>query len=110
MGWLKRIFGMEKPANAVQAVKGQSNDTSIPAERVGLNGEYDDSGLAKRVVLAFDNEADLADEERLWVAQTGSTVVLKGTVSDQATLNKMISVANGVNGASNVDASQVTIG
>ncbi|MBR8829997.1 MAG: hypothetical protein N5P05_000455 [Chroococcopsis gigantea SAG 12.99] len=110
MGWLKRIFGLEKPANPTQVVQGQSNDSSIPAERVGLNGEYDDSGLAKRVVLAFDNESDLADEERLWVAQTGSKVVLKGTVSDQATLTKMISVARGVNGATEVDVTEVTVG
>lgn len=60
--------------------------------------------------MAFDQEADLADEERLWVAQTGGTVVLKGEVSDQATLNKMVSVAQGVSGASTVDTSQVTVG
>jgi osmotically-inducible protein OsmY len=77
---------------------------------VGLNGEYDDSGLAKRVVLAFDEDPDLADEDRLWVAQTGTTVVLKGTVSAQATLNKMVSVARGVSGAQAVDTSQVTVG
>ncbi|HEY9727641.1 MAG TPA: BON domain-containing protein [Chroococcales cyanobacterium] len=118
MGWLKRLFGMEKPHNAQvnppvqqapQATGGTSTET-IPPERVGLNGEYDQSGLAKRVALAFDNEADLADEERLWVAQTGGTVVLKGEVSDQATLNKMVSVAQGVNGATDVDTSQVQVG
>jgi osmotically-inducible protein OsmY len=118
MGWLKRLFGMEKPQNAQvnppvqqapQASAGTSTET-IPPERVGLSGEYDQSGLAKRVALAFDNEADLADEERLWVAQTGGTVVLKGQVTDQATLNKMVSVAQGVSGATDVDTSQVQVG
>jgi osmotically-inducible protein OsmY len=107
MGWLKRIFGLEKPAAASVTPKAQ--DSSTPPERLGLNGEYDQSGLAKRVVLAFDEDPDLADEDRLWVAQTGTTVVLKGTVSDQATLSKMVSVARGVHGANDVDSSQVTV-
>lgn len=125
MGWLKRLFGLEKPNNAqvnppaaAQPVAAQApasapaatGTQTIPPERVGLNGEYDQSGLAKRVALAFDEEPDLADEERLWVAQTSTTVVLKGQVSDQATLNKMISVARGVSGATDVDTSQVKVG
>ena len=122
MGWLKRLFGLEKPENAevnpsVATAPEPATDESgggataetISPERVGLNGEYDQSGLAKRVALAFDQEPDLADEERLWVAQTGSTVVLKGEVTDQATLDKMVSVAQGVSGASDVDTSQVTV-
>lgn len=122
MGWLQRIFGIgKKPQNAqvnhpaasqpatAQAPASTGTET-IPPERVGLSGEYDQSGLAKRVALAFDEEPNLADEERLWVAQTGSTVVLKGEVSDQATLDRMVSVARGVSGATNVDTSQVTVG
>jgi osmotically-inducible protein OsmY len=107
MGWFDRIFG-KKPDNS--KVNPAPSQPDIPAERVGLNGEFDESGLAKRVVLAFDEDASLADEEKLWVAQTGSTVVLKGTVSDQATLDKMVSVAHGVKGAEVVDTSQVTVG
>lgn len=113
MGWLQRLFGMEKPADAQVApapVETAPDGGEIPPERVGLNGEYDQSGLAKRVALAFDQEPDLADEERLWVAQTGGTVVLKGEVSDQATLDKMVSVAQGVSGATSVATDQVTVG
>lgn len=124
MGWLKRLFGMEKPAeaqvNPPAAAPQASYEASAPAaapaaetiapERVGLNGEYDQSGLAKRVALAFDEDPNLADEERLWVAQTSGTVVLKGEVSDQATLTKMVSIARGVSGATDVDTSQVTVG
>lgn len=125
MGWLKRLFGLEKPANAQvnppvasqpaapqasAAAPAATGTQTIPPERVGLNGEYDQSGLAKRVALAFDEDPDLADEERLWVAQTSTTVVLKGEVSDQATLNKMVSVAKSVNGATAVDTAQVKVG
>ncbi|MEY3827813.1 MAG: hypothetical protein RLZZ148_2634 [Cyanobacteriota bacterium] len=108
MGWLKRIFGMEKPAGGTTAPV--AKDKSTPAAKVGLNGEFDESGLAKRVVLAFDEDPNLADEDKLWVAQTGGTVVLKGTVSDQATLTKMVSVASKVSGATDVNTDQVTVG
>jgi osmotically-inducible protein OsmY len=111
MGWLQRLFGRGKPDNPKAAIAGQpQGGEEIPPERVGLDGEYDQSGLAKRVALAFDEEPDLADEDRLWVAQTGTTVVLKGEVADQATLDKMVSVASGVNGAGDVDTSQVNVG
>lgn len=112
MGWLKRLFGMEKPAEAQvnpAPVETAPEGGELAPERVGLNGEYDQSGLAKRVALAFDQDPDLADEERLWVAQTGGTVVLKGEVSDQATLDKMVSVAQAVSGATSVATDQVTV-
>jgi hypothetical protein len=106
MGFLQRMFGQEKPAEAAAA----GTDASIAPERLGLNGEYDESGLAKRVALAFDESAELGDENNLWVAQTGGTVVLKGTVSSQNALNSMIDLANAVNGATSVDSTQVTVG
>lgn len=115
MGWLKRLFGMEKPQSAPQPgqsapqVAAQPAQASIPAERVGLSGEYDQSGLAKRVALAFDNDPDIDDIDTLYVAQTGSTVVLKGAVPSQPILNRMIVTAQKVNGATNVDADQVTV-
>jgi osmotically-inducible protein OsmY len=123
MGWLQRLFGVQKPqasstrtsvaqASPAQAAPGQARtqQQSIPPERVGLNGEYDESGLAKRVALAFDEDATLDDIDTLYVAQTGNTVVLKGKVPNQQLLSKMTSVARGVSGAGAVDTTQVTIG
>ncbi|AUS99519.1 phospholipid-binding protein [Nostoc sp. CENA543] len=117
MGWLQRIFGMEKPQNAqvnpapqVQQAATSTATQSIPPERLGLNGEYDQSGLAKRVALAFDQDAQLKNVDSLWVAQTSGTVVLKGKVPSQEILNKMMSVARNVHGTTSVDTTQVTIG
>jgi osmotically-inducible protein OsmY len=108
MSWLKRLFGFGKPADA------QTNPTptesGIAPERVGLNGEYDQSGLAKRVALAFDEDPQLDDIDTLWVAQTGGTVVLKGKVPNQAVLNQMVSIAGGISGATSVNTDEVTIG
>lgn len=114
MGWLKRLFGMEKPQAAPQARQSAPQvaapaQASIPPERVGLSGEYDQSGLAKRVALAFDNDPDIDDIDTLYVAQTGSTVVLKGKAPSQQILNRMIATAQKVNGATSVDADQVTV-
>ncbi|MEH1786562.1 phospholipid-binding protein [Nostoc sp.] len=120
MGWLQRLFGMEKPENAEvnpapqAVVEAPSSDVatatqSIPPERLGLSGEYDQSGLAKRVALAFDEDDQLDDVNTLWVAQTGSTVVLKGKVPSQEILDIMVSVARSVNGTTDVDTNQATI-
>ncbi|CEJ47846.1 Uncharacterized protein apha_03198 [Umezakia ovalisporum] len=117
MSWLKRLFGLEKPQNAQvnpqpqQAAPSTAATTeSIPAERLGLNGEYDQSGLAKRVALAFDQDSQLGDIDTLWVAQTSSTVVLRGRVPNQDILNKMVSVARSVRGATDVKTDEVTVG
>lgn len=114
MGWLKRLFGMEKPEEAqVNAEPVQSDDSSeedIPLERVGLNGEYDQSGLAKRVALAFDEDSQFDDIDSVYIAQTGSTVVLKGQVPSQEILDEMVAIASGVSGATDVNTDQVTVG
>jgi osmotically-inducible protein OsmY len=126
MGWLQRLFGQEKPQNPEQAISGQPQptaqapmdapaDTTVAAEeispeRVGLNGEYDQSGLAKRVALAFDQDPMVADVDHVYVAQLGTTVVLKGQAPSQEILNRLVEIANSVNGASAVDAAQVQVG
>ncbi|MTJ50782.1 BON domain-containing protein [Dolichospermum sp. UHCC 0259] len=109
MGWLQRMFGLEKSESAQvnPTSNADVNTQTIEPERIGLNGEYDQSGLAKRVALAFDQHPDLDDIDTLWVAQTGGTVVLKGKVPNQDILKKMVTVAHNVNGATDVDTTQV---
>lgn len=127
MGWLKRLFGLEKlenqeniqaPAYQAPVAQAQSQAQSqpaattqtIPPERMGLNGEYDQSGLAKRVAQAFDSNPDVADIETVYVAQQGSTVVLKGSVPSQEIVNQLVSIAKNVKGATGVETNQVTVG
>ncbi|MEB3830365.1 BON domain-containing protein [Phormidium sp. CCY1219] len=127
MGWLKRLFGLEKPETEEETIEApppedpeapaQSysvpkapQEEGIPPERLGLNGEYDQSGLAKRVALALDQNPDTDDFERLWVAQTGGTVVLKGEVPSQEDLDRVVEVASGVYGATAVNTDEVSVG
>jgi hypothetical protein len=101
------MFGGEK-AEAAPAAPADV-PAEVPPERVGLNGEYDQSGLAKRVAQAFDMDGSVGDIDTLWVAQTGSNVVLKGKVPDQGSLDRLVEIAQNVNGASAVDTSQVEV-
>jgi osmotically-inducible protein OsmY len=126
MGWLKRLFGLEKlenqqtvdaPAYQAPVAEAQSQQAQptasaqeIPPERMGLNGEYDQSGLAKRVAQAFDANPDVADIETVYVAQHGTTVVLKGTVPSQEIVTRLVTIAKGVKGATGVETNQVTVG
>ncbi len=113
MGWLQRLFGMEKPPE--QAAVSPATDLAAgasapPPERMGLNGEYDESGLAKRVALAYDQDPELSRIPSVDVLQTGTTVVLRGMVPSQAIIDKLVSVASGVPGAQSVDTSGMSIG
>jgi BON domain len=114
MAWFNRLFGGDKKeAEAVAAAPADATSdvpAEVPAERVGPDGGYDQSGLAKRVAMAFDQDSAVADIETVWVAQTGSKVVLKGKVPTSDQLNRLVEIANNVNGASAVDTEQVEIG
>ncbi|MFM2431060.1 MAG: hypothetical protein RLZZ511_2273 [Cyanobacteriota bacterium] len=110
MGWFSRMFGGDKGQAPAEAAPADVPADQIPPERVGLNGEYDQSGLAKRVAKAFDDNPALDDVETIWVAQTGGTVVLKGKAPSQDMVNSLVSVASTVSGATSVDTSQVEIG
>ncbi|MEM9904506.1 MAG: BON domain-containing protein [Cyanobacteria bacterium P01_D01_bin.44] len=134
MGFLRRLFKTDKPAGASTKIKAgrrpavpkksagskpvaaapatpaAPDEEEAPAYRIGLTGEYDESGLAKRVALAFDEDAQLDDVDTLWVAQLSGTVVLKGTVPSQDILQKMVAVARQVDGTEAVDTAQVKVG
>jgi len=132
MAWLQRIFGKEekekadsrnlmpiyestrgKAANLSAAAAEDFTDESgetIPPERVGLDGQYDESGLAKRVAAAFDLDPETADLDSVWVAQLSGTVVLKGSVPSQADLDNLIAIADDVFGSTGIQTDEVTVG
>lgn len=75
---------------------------TIPPERVGLNGEYDHSGLAKRVQLAFKQTFTPKQLQSLSVSQRGRVVVLKGQVAESL-LHKLVEIAAKIHGATDVE-------
>ncbi|NJN21013.1 MAG: hypothetical protein HC812_07245 [Leptolyngbya sp. RL_3_1] len=107
MGFLGKLFGKEEEKKAAAAPKVEvakvAKAQSIPAEKVGLDGKFDESGLAKRVAKALD-DADISDEVGLWVAQKGSVVVLKYNDDAKSVLAKAEQVAKRVDGATDVES------
>lgn len=106
MGFLGKLFGKKEEDKAKSAgkvaVSKAAKDNDIAPEKVGLDGKFDQSGLAKRVAQALD-EAGISDNVGLWVAQTGSTVVLKYNPDAEGILAKAEQVAQGVDGATAVN-------
>ncbi len=82
---------------------------TIPPERVGLHGEYDHSGLAKRVMLAFRERLPLGELSDLRVSQRGRVVILVGRVSNYQMLSQLANLALDVEGATDVETYGVRV-
>lgn len=105
MGFLSKLFGKKEEDKAAAApqfsVQSVAVAKSIPPEKIGLEGSFDESGLAKRVAKALD-DANISDNVGLWVAQTGSVVVLKYNPDAKAVLTQAKEIAMKVEGATEV--------
>jgi osmotically-inducible protein OsmY len=105
MGFLGKLFGKKEEEKAKATprvdVKAAATKENIDPAKVGLDGKFDESGLAKRVAKALD-DAGISDNVGLWVAQTGSTVVLKYNPDAESVLDQAKKVAQGVDGATAV--------
>lgn len=81
----------------------------IPPERLGIRGEYDHNGLAKRVWLRFCEAVGAQAVAHLSVRQRGSVVILTGLVNSQALLENLIQLALQEQGATNVEVRGVEV-
>jgi len=73
-----------------------------PPERIGVMGEYDYNGLAKRVEHCFTQSVS-DDTSQLKVRQRGCVVILTGQVSSRALLNRLVNLATAVEGTALVE-------
>lgn len=82
---------------------------AVPSERLGLHGEYDHNGLAKRVRLkcmaTFGSEAF----SRLTIRQRGSVVVLCGCAPSRELLEQIVRLAMQVEGATSIELRGVEV-
>jgi len=83
---------------------------SIPPERVGLQGEYDHHGLAKRVGLKVRQNCAADQIGHLRISQRGAVVVLMGKIANQRLLIKLVNLALSTTGAADVEVNGVIIG
>lgn len=73
-----------------------------PPERIGILGEYDYNGLAKRVAHYFKTSVP-EDIGQLKVRQRGCVVILTGRVASRHLLNRLVDLAITVEGAALVE-------
>ncbi|MEO1593408.1 MAG: phospholipid-binding protein [Cyanobacteria bacterium J06632_22] len=81
----------------------------IPPERVGLNGEYDYYGLAKRVRLHLRETIGWRLMQTLRVSQRGRVVVLAGILPSTDVLEQVIQQVSGLPGVDMVEAQAVRL-
>lgn len=81
----------------------------IPPERVGIRGEYDHDGLAKRVHLKFNQTLGKLAIADLSVLQRGRVVILHGQVASQDLLNQLVRLAMQVDGADDVELRGIVV-
>jgi hypothetical protein len=131
MSWLNRVCE-EETSSLLKTKESEQSETSMspgltgeydhsrrekagehqpppPPEYMGLEGEYDQLGLAKRVAEAFEQAPNIDEIESLQIGQDGSIIVLKGSVPSQDILNHLKDLAAKVDGTKQVDTTQVKV-
>jgi osmotically-inducible protein OsmY len=81
---------------------------NIPPERVGLYGEYDHSGLAKRVKALLYQHFEQALADRLQVSQRGTVVILVGAIGNAQQADQLTQLALSQEGAEFVEIHDVS--
>ncbi|MEB3359344.1 MAG: hypothetical protein VKK04_21640 [Synechococcales bacterium] len=81
----------------------------VPPEKMGVEGEFDPAGLAKRVAIAFDADPLIKDVQDMTIVQVSRAIVLQGKAPDELTLHRMVEIASKVDGTDVVDTSQATV-
>jgi hypothetical protein len=81
----------------------------IPPERIGLQGEYDYYGLAKRVRHRLHDVVELSILRQIKVRQRGRVIVLVGCVASAEVLETMLRTVLSVEGADAVETYGLTL-
>ena len=101
------IPSSHKPFGSATQAFVKNSFRESPPERIGIQGEYDYNGLAKRVMHSF--EQAFGDEvAQLKVSQRGCVVILTGVVASRSLLNKLVSMAVKLEGAVLVELYRVS--
>ncbi len=101
------IPAVNKPFGAVTKEYSINSFRCSPPERIGLGGEYDYNGLAKRVAKCFEQSVG-NEVAQLKIRQRGCVVILTGVVSSRRLLNRLASLATDVEGTALVEIYCVT--
>lgn len=81
----------------------------VPPDAMGIEGEYDPFGLAKRVAKALDEHDQLSEIDTVTLIQKGNTIVFNGEVPTRQLLDALVETAAQVDGTHAVDTNQISV-
>ena len=96
------VPAVHRPFGSTAELSPSKGFSASPPERIGVQGEYDYNGLAKRVSQCFSQFIQ-EDISQLKVRQRGCVVILTGTISSRALLNQLVNLATSVEGTALVE-------
>ncbi len=82
---------------------------TIPPERIGLNGEYDHYGLAKRVKASLCNQFGQDATTWLKIQQRGSAILLSGKIATWSMAEELAQFILTLEGATQVELHQLQV-
>ncbi|NJL38678.1 MAG: BON domain-containing protein [Leptolyngbyaceae cyanobacterium RM2_2_4] len=77
-------------------------------ENMGVEGEFDLGGLAKRVAIALDH-SPVASVESLQIVQQGNLIQFRGSSPNQSVLEQIVKITAQVDGVRYIEIDQVAI-
>ena len=83
--------------------------TTIPPERIGLQGEYDHYGLAKRIQAGFKGRLGRVEAAKVSIKQRGGVIILSGQVDCRDILDDLIAIALHAEGTTHVEVCDMVI-
>ncbi|MEY3297468.1 MAG: hypothetical protein RLZZ597_728 [Cyanobacteriota bacterium] len=90
--------------------EGSPRIATIPPERVGLQGEYDHYGLAKRIQARFRERLGRIETAKVTIKQRGGVIILRGQVDRRDILEDLITIALSTEGTTHVEVWDMAIG
>ncbi len=83
--------------------------STIPPERVGLQGEYDYYGLAKRIQARCKERWGRVEAAKVTIKQRGGVILLGGQVECRDRLDELIAIALCTEGTTHVEVCDMAI-
>ncbi|MBU6230890.1 MAG: BON domain-containing protein [Cyanobacteria bacterium REEB459] len=80
---------------------------ALPSERIGIRGEYDHYGLARRVEQHILAQLGAEAAAQLQVKQRGGVVILSGRVGSRFLLDRLVTLTLATAGATQVDTNHL---
>jgi hypothetical protein len=96
------VTALRSNKSSVQSMRSSLLE-SLPPERIGLSGEYDHYGLAKRVKLALQQDVGKELVDRLQITQRGRVVIIVGTIASPQITAQVEEIALSTEGAAFVE-------